>query len=128
MFELSITEQESQSSQDENPTHSTMLYTYNLDCSIETIMHLGMNTSKHCEQASFIWAKDIPGFSCVEMIAGAQQYIKSINSLKLADFPVMQFKTDSMGGYVAENHRAYIQIAPWCFRWINEYGDKKNSN
>ena len=127
-LEVSIAEEESESSKVEKPTPPAMLYICNLDCSIETIMHLGMNTSKHCEQASFNWAKDIPGFSCAEMIAGAQQYIKSIDSLKLADFPVMQFKTDSMGGYVVENHRAYIQIAPWCFRWINEYKDKRNSN
>ena len=91
-------------------------------------MHLGMNVSKHCEHASFNWAKEIPGFSCAELIGGAQQYIKAIDSLKVSTFPVMQFKTDSMGGYVAENHRAYMQLAPWTFRWINQYKDERKQS
>ena len=40
----------------------------------------------------------------------------------------MQFKTDSMGGYVAENHRAYMQLAPWTFRWINQYKDERKQS
>ena len=40
----------------------------------------------------------------------------------------MQFKTDAMEGYVAENHRAYMQIAPWIFRWINQYEDNRGKN
>ena len=37
----------------------------------------------------------------------------------------MQFKTDATGGYVAENHRAYMQLAPWTLRWINQYKDER---
>ena len=55
----------------------------------------------------------------------SQQYIKLIDDLKVAAFPVMNFKTESMGGYVAENHRAYMQLAPWIFRWVNEYKDSR---
>ena len=112
----------------EKPSPPPLLYICNLDCSIETIMHLGMNVSKHCEHATFNWAKDIPGFSCAELIEETQQYLKVIDKLKVAAFPVMQFKTDSMGGYVAENHRAYMQLAPWIFRWINQYKDDRQRN
>ena len=112
----------------EKPTPPPLLYICNLDCAMETVMHLGMNVSKHCEHASFNWAKQIPGFSCAELIEGAQQYLRAIDSLKIASFPVMQFKTDSMGGYVAENHRAYMQLAPWTFRWINQYQDERERN
>jgi len=112
----------------EKPLPPPLLYICNLDCSIETIMHLGMNVSKHCEHSSFNWAKDIPGFSCAELIKEQQQYIKAIDNLKIATFPVMQFKTDAMGGYVAENHRAYMVLAPWIFRWINQYQDVRKKS
>ena len=112
----------------EKPSPPPILYICDLDCSIETIMHLGMNVSKHCENATFQWAKELPGFSCSELIQDAQLYIKVIDTLKLAEFPVMQFKTESMGGYVAENHRAFMQLAPWVFRWINEYKDNRKKN
>ena len=112
----------------EKPSPPPMLYICDLDCSIETIMHLGMNVSKHCENATFQWAKELPGFSCAELIQGAQQYIKLIDNLKVAEFPVMSFKTESMGEYVAENHRAYMQLAPWIFRWLNEYKDNRKKN
>ena len=92
------------------------------------MMHLSMNASKQCEASSFLWAKNMPKFSCSKMITGVQKYIKSIYNLKLADFPVMQFKSDSMGGYVAENHRTYMQIAPWSYRWIHAYCDGRKSN
>ena len=105
-----------------------MLYICDLDCSIEAIMHLGMNVTKHCCQAAFNWSKDIPGFSCTELIQGAQQFIKSIDSLKVSDFVVMGFKTEEMGGYVAETYRADLQLAPWTFRWINQYEDSRNQN
>ena len=62
------------------------------------------------------------------MISGVQKYIKAVDNLKLSDFPVMQFKTNGMGGYVAENHRAYMQIAPWSYRWINAYNDPRKNN
>ena len=112
----------------EKPSPPPLLYICNLDCSIETIMHLGMNVSKHCEHASFNWAKEIPGYSCAQLITEQQGYIKVIDNLKVSTFPVMQFKTDAMGGYVAENHRAYMQIAPWIFRWINQYEDNRGKN
>ena len=112
----------------EKPSPPPMLYICDLDCSIEAIMHLGMNVTKHCCQAAFNWSKDIPGFSCTELIQGAQQFIKSIDSLKVSDFAVMGFKTEEMGGYVAETYRAYLQLAPWTFRWINQYEDSRNQN
>ena len=40
----------------------------------------------------------------------------------------MQFKTDAMGGYVAENHCAYMVLAPWIFRWINQYQDVRKKS
>ena len=92
------------------------------------MIHLSMNVCKQCETASFLWAKDMPKFSCVEMISGVQKYIKAVDNLELSDFPVMQFKTNGMGGYVAENHRAYMQIAPWSYRWINAYNDPRKNN
>ena len=76
----------------EKPSPPPMLYICDLDCSIEAIMHLGMNVTKHCCQAAFNWSKDIPGFSCTELIQGAQQFIKSIDSLKVSDFAVMGSK------------------------------------
>ena len=59
---------------------------------------------------------------------GGTAIYKAIDSLKVSTFPVMQFKTDSMGGYVAENHRAHMQLAPWTFRWINQDKDKKKKS
>ena len=128
IFEVTAARAKSPNNIIKKPSPPPLLYICNLDCSIETIMHLGMNVSKHCEHASFNWAKEIPGFSCAELIGGAQQYIKAIDSLKVSTFPVMQFKTDSMGGYVAENHRAYMQLAPWTFRWINQYKDERKQS
>ena len=128
ILEVTMAKEASPNNIIEKPSPPPLLYICNLDCSIETIMHLGMNISKHCEHASFNWAKQIPGFSCAELIEGAQQYIKAIDSLKVGTFPVMQFKTDSMGGYVAENHRAYMQLAPWTFRWINQYKDERKES
>ena len=127
-LEVLLAEQQSPEEVIKIPSPPPMLYLCNIDCAVETMMHLGMNASKHCEQASFLWAKDIPNLSCADMIANVQKYIKAIDHLKLADFPVMQFKTDSMGGYVAENHRAYMQIAPWSFRWIHAYEDKRKDD
>ena len=40
----------------------------------------------------------------------------------------MSFKTESMGRYVAKNHHAYMQLAPWIFRWLNEYKDNRKKN
>ena len=112
----------------QKPLPPDMLYICNLDCAIETMMHLSMNASKQCEASCFLWAKNMPKFSCSEMISGVQKYIKSIDNLKLSDFPVMQFKSESMGGYVAENHRAYMQIAPWSYRWIHACSDGRGRN
>ena len=112
----------------QKPSPPAMLFICNLECAVETVMHLGMNASKHCEQASFLWAKDIPRLSSADLILGVQKYIRAIDSLKMADFPVMQFSTDCMGGYVAENHRAYMQLAPWAFRWIHNYKDERSNH
>ena len=124
-LEISIAREKAPNKSIEKPSPPPLLYSCDLDCSIETVMHLGMNVSKHCEQATFSWAKEIPGFSCSDLIKEQQQYIKEIDNLKVSDFPVMQFKTDAMGGYVAENHRAYMQTAPWTLRWINQYKDER---
>ena len=52
------------------PSPPAMLFICDIDCAIETMMHLSMNICKQCETVSFLWAKDMPKFSCVEMISG----------------------------------------------------------
>ena len=49
IFEITMAKEVSPNNSIEKPSPPPLLYICNLDCSIETIMHLGMNVSKHCE-------------------------------------------------------------------------------
>ena len=88
-LEVSEAKERSANGSIEKPSPPPLLYICDLDCSIEAVMHLGMNATKHGEFASFNWSKDVPGFSCAKLIKGDQQFIKSIDNLKVSDFAVM---------------------------------------
>jgi len=47
-------------------------------------------------------------------------YFQAIKNLRVSSFPALTFKTEKLGGYVAENYRTYMQIAPWAYRIIEK--------
>lgn len=110
----------------EKPQPPAMLDICDLNFATETIMHGSMNSVKHLTRTKFAWAKGASNYSCHSMIEEAQAPIKSVGSLHLSEFPALLFKTEKMGGYVAENYRTYLHLSPWMFHHIDEHESSLN--
>ena len=104
----------------EKPSPPILLLFCPLNNAVETLMHLTMNCSKHIITQQFAWAQRVKDLSQAEMIKEAGQYFKAVKNLQVSSFPAIPFKTDKLGGYVAENYRTYMQIAPWAYRFIEK--------
>jgi hypothetical protein len=48
------------------------------------------------------------------------QLINTLKALRLSICPIINFKDDVYGGYVAETFRGWLMVAPWLFRVIEE--------
>ena len=102
------------------PTPPVLLYFCPLENAVETMMHLTMNCIKQCQRAMFAWAKFVKNTSITSIISNSEMYFKSVQNVNAASFPALPFKTENMGGYVGENHKAYINLAPWIFRFLEQ--------
>jgi hypothetical protein len=110
--------------QNENPTKFTLPPSPaawsigTLDQRVEAVMHLGMNVTKAIAKFVYRWAtsKRIGG----SVTKRANQLINTLKALRLSICPIINFKDDKYGGFVAETYRAWLMIAPWLFRVIEE--------
>jgi hypothetical protein len=87
-----------------------------LEFACETPMHLQMNFQKANSVLIFDWTKTL-GKTKV-MMDLANPLISDAKSLGVSIMKVINFKTEKFGGFVAENWRAYQQLAPWSFQFL----------
>ena len=82
-------------------------------------MHVSMNLTKSCFHQSHAFAKSIrQGSNFLEML---QPQLLSVAALSVSQFPARCFRTEKLGGYVAENYRAYTFLAPWMLYFLDDY-------
>ena len=88
--------------------------------SIETVMHLSANCVKAAQGLAMTWSKICPGTSCASLLSKVQEDFKNVQSLRLSSFQALPFKSESFGGYVAENYRAFSVVSPWAYHFLND--------
>ena len=89
-----------------------------LQFACETPMHLQMNFVHFNASFMFDWAKE-RGKGAV-LIRQARPLFENAQQLHVAGLKIILFKTDKFGGYVAENWRAFANIAPWVFTFLED--------
>jgi hypothetical protein len=85
---------------------------------VETVMHLSMGVQKAVAKLCIQWAKRYgQGIALTKRLSSM---LKSIQLLRLSFLPVIPFKDDKFGGYVAETYRGFTMLAPWLYRCLEE--------
>ena len=102
----------------QKPTPPILLYICPLENAVETIMHLTMNCIKQCQQSMFSWSKFVKNTSITSIISKSQPYLTSVKNVNVSSFQALPFKTESLGGYVGKNHKAFMNLAPWIYRFL----------
>ena len=102
----------------EKPSPPILLLFCPLSNAVETLMHLTMNCSKNIISLKFAWSQRVKDLNQAGMIKEVTPYFQAIKNLRVSSFPAITFKNEKLGGYVAENYRTYMQIAPWAYRFI----------
>jgi hypothetical protein len=77
-----------------------------------------MNTTKALAKFVYRWAAD--NNLGAQLSRRANQLIDSLKMLRLTFCPIINFKDDKFGGWVAETYRAMLMVGPWLFRILEE--------
>ena len=104
----------------QKPSPPILLRFCNLQNAVETLMHLTTNCIKNNQSLTFEWIQQVGSLNKTGTISELQKYFTSVKNLRVKSFPAMTFKTSDFGGYVAENHRTYLQILPWANRFLEK--------
>jgi len=89
-----------------------------IDYITETPMHLAMGVQKAVLRTTLSYGAGRGRQT--EFVNRCTPLLKKLKSLNVDTLPILTFKDEKFGGYVAENYRAITMILPWLSRILEE--------